>query len=363
MLKLLKDIPQKDLKNKRVLLRVDFNVPVGDDLIVDEKEDWRIKAALPTIKYLFDSRAKIIILTHLGRPNGRAVESLRLGPAQDKLTELLGMSIKRMPDCIGREVKEAIAEMEEGEILMLENLRFHKEEEKNDKKFAGKLAELGDIYVNDAFGVSHRTHASTAAITEFLPSYAGFLLQKEIDVLEKILEKPDRPAIAIIGGKKTETKLPVINILSGVCDYVLAGGAIANQIINTPISKEVAPNVILPVNCVIKKGDCLDIGDDSVKEFSKFIRNARMIVWNGPMGEFEKPEFAEGTKGVIEAIEAAYSNGAKVIIGGGETILALQKFAPSFFGRNERMHISTGGGAMLEFLAGKKLPGIEALSN
>ncbi len=362
-MKLLKDIPQKDLKNKRVLLRVDFNVPVGDDLIVDEKEDWRIKAALPTIKYLLDSRAKIIILTHLGRPNGGVVDSLRLGPVQDKLTELLDISVKRMPDCVGLEVKEAIAEMEEGEILMLENLRFHKEEEKNDKKFAGKLAELGDIYVNDAFGVSHRTHASTVAITEFLPSYAGFLLQKEIDVLEKFLEKPDRPAIAIIGGKKTETKLPVINILTEACDYVLVGGAIANQIINTPISKEVAPNVILPVNCMIKKRDCLDIGDDSVKEFSKFIRNARMIVWNGPMGEFEKPEFAEGTKGVIEAIEAAYSNGAKVIIGGGETILALQKFAPSFFRRNERMHISTGGGAMLEFLAGKKLPGIEALKS
>lgn len=370
-MRFLKDIPQKDLENKRVLLRVDFNVPVGDDLVVDEKEDWRIKAALPTIKYLLDSRAKIMILTHLGRPNGRVVESLRLGPVQDKLTELLDISVKRMPDCIGPEVKEAIAEMEEGEILMLENLRFHKEEEKNDKKFAGKLAELGDIYVNDAFGVSHRTHASTVAITEFLPSYAGFLLQKEIDVLEKILEKPDRPAIAIIGGKKTETKLPVINILTEVCDYVLTGGAIANQIINTSISKEVAPNVILPVNCVIKKGNCLDIGDDSVKEFSKFIRNARTIIWNGPMGEFEKPEFAEGTKGVIEAIKAAYSNGAKVIIGGGETILALQKFALSFFGYDDgfdkltagRMHISTGGGAMLEFLAGEKLPGIEALNN
>ncbi|MBU3965648.1 phosphoglycerate kinase [Patescibacteria group bacterium] len=370
MFKTLKDIPQKDLKNKRVLLRADFNVPVGDDRIVDEKEDWRIKAVLPTIKYLIGARAKIIILTHLGRPNGRVEESLRLGPVQDKLTELLDMSVKKIPDCVGRKVKEAIAEMEEGEILMLENLRFHKEEEKNDKNFAGKLAELGDIYINDAFGVSHRAHASTVAITEFLPSYAGLLLQKEIDVLEKILEKSDRPAVALIGGKKTETKLPVINILTEACDYVLVGGAIANEIINTPISKEVAPNVILPINCVIKKGDCLDIGDDSVKEFSKFIRNARTIVWNGPMGEFEKPEFAEGTKGVIEAIDAAYSNGAKVIIGGGETILALQKFAPSFFGYSDgfdkltagRMHISTGGGAMLEFLAGEKLPGIEALN-
>lgn len=362
-MKFLKDIPREDLENKRVLLRVDFNVPVGDDQIVDEKEDWRIKAVLPTIKYLLGARAKIIILTHLGRPNGRVVESLRLGPVQDKLTELLDMSIKRTPDCVGAEVKQAIAETEKGEILMLENLRFHKEEEKNDNKFAGELAELGDIYVNDAFGVSHRAHASTAAITGFLPSYAGFLLQKEISVLKNILEKPDRPAVAIIGGEKTETKLPVINILTEVCDYVLTGGAIANEIITTPVAKEIAPNVILPINCVIKKGNCLDIGEDSVREFSKFIRNARTIIWNGPMGEFENPEFAKGTKGVIEAIEAAYSGRAKVIIGGGETILALQKFAPSFFGLNERMHISTGGGAMLEFLAGKKLPGIEALNN
>lgn len=360
-MKFLKDIPLKDLKNKRVLLRVDFNVPIGADGVVDEKEDWRIKAVLPTIKHLLRAKARIIILTHLGRPNGKVSEMLRIGPIQDKLTDLLGMSIKRMLDCVGPEVKRAVTETEEGEILMLENLRFHIEEEKNDKRFAKGLADMGDIYANDAFSVSHRRHASTVAITEFLPSYAGLLLEKEIDVLKNILEKPLRPAIAIIGGKKTETKLPVINILAEVCEYVLTGGAVANEIINTAASKKIAPNVILPVNCVTKKGNCLDIGEDSVKEFSKFIKSAKTIVWNGPMGEFEKPEFAEGTKGILRAIETAYSAGAKVIIGGGETILALQKFAPEFFNFSDRVHVSTGGGAMLEFLAGEKLPGIEAL--
>jgi len=228
-MKSLKEI--KDLKNKKVLLRVDFNVPIGKEGSVDKGEDWRIRATLPTIEYLIKKHAKIILLSHLGRPDGKVVEEFRLGPVQDRLSELLGLSVIKTPDCTGNVVRETVDEMKAGEIVLLENLRFHKEEEENDDNFAKELASLGDIYVNDAFSVSHRAHASVHAITRHLPSYAGLLLEKEIGILTDAINNPKRPATIIIGGAKAETKLPVIKYLMDKFDHILVGGVVANVIL------------------------------------------------------------------------------------------------------------------------------------
>jgi 3-phosphoglycerate kinase len=369
-IKTIKDISPERLKNKRVLLRADFNVPLDSSFRVGDKEDWRIRVVLPTIRYLLQQGAKIIILAHLGRPKGRVAENLRLGPIQDKLSELLDVSVNRTLDCVGENVAKAVSEMQEGEILMLENLRFHKEEEENDGEFSKKLASLGDIYVNDAFSDSHRAHASIAGITKFIPSYAGLLLEKELKMMEKGVN-PKRPAVAVIGGVKLETKLPIVEAFAKIYDYVLVGGMIANEILNTPIKNEIASNVILPQAANLEKQKYFDIGDGSVKEFAKFIEAAKFIVWNGPMGKFEDPDFEAGTKGIINAIRSAHKNGAEILIGGGETVYAVQKFAPELTDKEVngfdrltigKFNISTGGGAMLEFLAGKKLPGIAALS-
>lgn len=359
--KTIKDIPPERVKNKRVLLRADFNVPLDSNLRVCDKEDWRIRAALPTIKYLLKHGAKIIIMAHLGRPKGRVVENLRLGPIQDKLSELLNIFINRTLDSVGKNVEKAIAEMREGEILMLENLRFHREEEAGSGEFSEKLAKLGDIYINDAFSDSHRAHASIIGVPRFLPSYAGLLMEKELKIMETA-GNPKHPAMAIIGGAKLETKLPAVEALAKIYDYVLVGGIIANEILNTPFKNEIASNVVLPKAGNLEKQKYFDIGENTVEEFSKFIAIAKFIIWNGPMGRFEDPDFAEGTKGIIQAIKSALESGAKILIGGGETIYALQKFAPELMDKKiKNFHISTGGGAMLEFLAGKKLPGIEAL--
>lgn len=359
--KTVKDIPSERLKNRRVLLRADFNVPLDSNLKVGDKEDWRIKAALPTIKYLLERKAKIIIMAHLGRPKGRVKENLRLGPIQDKLSELLDVSINRTLGCVGENVERAISEMEEGEILMLENLRFHKEEEENDEDFSKKLAALGDIYVNDAFSDSHRAHSSIVGITKYLPSYGGLLLENELEMMKKGAN-PEHPAIAVIGGMKLETKLPAVRALAKIYDYVLVGGTIANEIINTPVKNAFASNIILPEAGELEKQRYFDIGESAVEDFSKFIKTAKFIVWNGPMGKFEDPDFEAGTKGIIKAIKSAHQNGAEVLIGGGETVYAVQKFAPELMDEKmKNFNISTGGGAMLEFLAGKKLPGIEAL--
>lgn len=363
------DFPSGDLSGKRVLLRLDLNLPIKKDGSVEQNGEWRIVAALPTVKYLIAQDAKVIILSHLGRPRGKVVETLRLSSVQKKLFEMLGVSANRIPDCLDKETEKAIAEMKNGEIMMLENLRFHAGEEKNDKEFARHLAALGDIYVNDAFGDSHREHASIVGITKFLPSYAGFLMEKEYESLEYAF-LPARPSVAIIGGAKLETKLPVVYALSKIYNYILVGGMIANEIINTSLSKTIDPNVILPINDGLAKQKYFDIGTNSVREFSVFIDKAKTIIWNGPMGKFEEDEFSEGTIGIIKAIKNAYKkNGVRIIIGGGETIAAIQRFAPEFFKYKDgfdklaagRMYISTGGGAMLEFLSGKKLPGIEAL--
>ncbi len=388
----------KKLKGKKVLLRTDFNVPIGNKGEIGENEDWRIRAVLPTIKYLIKNKAKIIILAHLGRPGGKAVESLKLGPVQDKLSELLDISVTRAPDCVGEATEKIIGEMSEGEVLMLENLRFHKEEEDNNAAFAKKLAGCGNIYINDAFGDAHRRHASITGITEFLPSYAGFLLEKEVAILEKAMNKPARPAIAIIGGAKIETKLPVISYLLPKFDNIIIGGAIANDILKIKgwqvgkslagdeIVKEIDriqildPKIAIPADLMVEgeiNGEKLsrisavakvgkneiiyDIGPQTAILYKKIILKAKTIIWNGPVGKFEDKLFEKGTLKIVQAIKEAYAKGAEVIVGGGETIYAIAEFAPEMLKKNGRIHISTGGGAMLEFLAGKKLPGIEAL--
>lgn len=361
-MKFLKSILPEDLKNKRVLLRADFNAPIGEDGIIGSSEDWRIKAVVPTIKYLLKRNTKIILLAHLGRPKGKVQENLRLDPIRDRLSELLNLSVRKTPDCIGEGVKNAIGEMEAGEILLLENLRFHREEEENNGNFSKKLARLGDIYINDAFSDCHRNHSSIVGIAKFLPSCAGLLLEREIRTMEKFY-KPKHPAIAIIGGAKIETKLPVIKALAKIYDHVLVGGAIANEIIKGSKKYIISSNAIIPDKEAILKEKGYDIGLKSVKKFAKFIKNAKIIIWNGPMGKFEDPNFEIGTKGTIAAIVLAHNNGAQVLIGGGETISAVQRFAPELMNKKiKNFNISTGGGAMLEFLAGKKLPGIEALN-
>lgn len=357
----LSDIPVKSLKNKRVLLRVDFNVPFGEDGVIDGSEDWRIRTVIPTIKYLLKQKTKLVLLAHLGRPKGKVREDLRLGPVQDRLSELLDLSVEKMPDCIGEAVEKAVGEMEIGEILLLENLRFYPGEEENNDDFAKKLASLGDIYVNDAFSDCHRSHASIVGITKFLPSYAGLLLEKEFQEMEKAV-RPDHPAIAIIGGAKIETKLPVVNTLAKIYDHVLVGGMIANEINEDPAHYNTGSNVVLPDEKCVLEEKGYDIGSCAAEEFAKFIENARSVVWNGPMGKFEEERYSAGTRGVVAAVKKAHSNGATILIGGGETINAVQKFAPELFDKKIKgFNISTGGGAMLEFLAGKGLPGIEVL--
>lgn len=377
----------EDLKGKRVLVRADFNVPLGDDGVVDENEAWRITAALPTIKYLVEKDAKVILMSHLGRPDGQVVEKYSLGPVQDRLSEMLGLSVTRTPDCIGEAVVGAVNDMQPGEIVLLENLRFHSEEEANDVEFAKELAKLGDVYVNEAFSCSHRAHASVEAITKLLPSYAGLGLEKEISALGKVIDNPARPATIIMGGLKAETKLPVINFLLDKFDNVLIGGVIANFLLEAKgiaIGKSVKddldiseakkidlsdPKIHIPSDVITdnpeKKnvdlsveqvGDfrILDIGENTLAEYKQIIKNSATIVWNGSVGLFEDEAYARGTREIAQAMA---ESSAETIIGGGDTILALANFGYL----DDIKHVSTGGGAMLEFLSGEKLPGIEAL--
>lgn len=377
----------EDLKGKRVLVRVDFNVPLGDDGVVDENEAWRITVSLPTIQFLLNSGAKIILMSHLGRPDGQVVEEFRLGPVQDRLSEMLDLSVTKTPDCIGELAEEAVNNMQEGEIVLLENLRFHAEEEANDMEFAKQLAALGDIYVNEAFSASHRAHASIEAITHLLPSYAGLGLEKEISVLSKVIASPARPATIIMGGLKAETKLPVINFLLDKFDNILIGGVIANFLleadgidIGTSVKDDLDineakkidlknPKIHIPVDVITDNPDqkevdlatekvgefrILDIGEKSLEQYKEIIKKSGTVVWNGSVGLFEKEEYARGTREIAKAMA---ESSAETIIGGGDTILALANFGYL----DDMKHISTGGGAMLEFLSGEKLPGIEAL--
>jgi len=362
----LKDI---NVANKRVLVRCDFDVPLDKDKVAD---DFRIRACLPTIKYLIKHKAKIILLAHLDRPGGRIDPALTLSPVQDKLTELLELSIFKTPDCVGEVVEEAVAGLQTGEILLLENLRFHPEEEENDLNFAKQLVKLGDIFVNEAFAVSHRTHASMVGIPRFLPSVAGLRLTQEVKILTQIISQPKRHLVVIIGGAKVLTKIKVIKNLSGLADSILLGGVAANvfmkvkgqEIGESKTDRETEEylkkidldwsKIYLPIDFLPNKNLILDIGLKTAKNFAEIISKSKTIIWNGPMGVAELEEFSSGTRKVAQAI--AESSGFS-LVGGGDTIAALNKF-----GFLEKMdHVSTGGGAMLEFLAGSKLPGIEAL--
>jgi phosphoglycerate kinase len=393
-----KGLSDFDPTGRRVLVRVDFNVPIKGGQIGDES---RIVAALPTIRYLLEKRARVILMSHLGRPKGGPDPSASLRPVASRLERLLRMPIAFAPDCVGPEAERLARELGEGQVLMLENLRFHPEEEKNDAAFAARLASLGEAYVNDAFGTAHRAHASTAGVPAILhPAVAGFLMQKEIDYLGRALDQPARPFVAILGGAKISGKIDVITALLGKVDRLLVGGAmmftfLRAQGIATGRSLveddrvEMARTVLaeaqrrkveirLPVDCLVSGSTdgsagarvtaCsaispedfgVDIGPATVREFGERLRDARTILWNGPMGIFEVPAFASGTLEIARALAAAGSRGAVTVAGGGDSAAAIEQA-----GLTEQFtHVSTGGGASLEFLEGKVLPGIAALDD
>ena len=380
-----------NFKDKRVLVRVDFNVPLGNDGRVDGKEDWRLEAALPTIRYLLDQKAKIILLAHLGRPKGKIVESLRLNPVAQRLEELLGQPVVKLDDCLGQEVEERIKNIQAGEIFLLENLRFQAGEKNNQSDFAQQLAKLGEIYVNDAFGTIHRAHASIVGLPQYLPKCPGLLLEKEIKALSKILLQPVHPLVVIIGGVKISTKIKVIKNFLEQADNLILGGALANTVIRAKglaIGKSVveeemvdevkkleltntkfhipvdvvasvdaqgqAPSRIALVGKTKEKEMILDIGPDTIQLFNRIISQAKMIVWNGPMGVFEVAKFASGSRAVAQTVA---QSSAFSVVGGGDSVTLLEQL--NLIDKID--HISTGGGAMLKFLAGEKLPGLEAL--
>ena len=382
-----------DVKGKRVLVRVDFNVPMDKNKNVTD--DTRIRAALPTIKYLKNQGAKVILVSHFGRPKGQVKEELRMDPIAQELADLLGEEIGKADDCIGPTAENEVRMMEDGEVLLLENVRFYPEEEKNNADFARKLASLADVYVNDAFGTAHRAHASTAGVAKFLPAAAGYLMQKEIEFMGKALENPDRPFVAIIGGAKVSDKIGVIENLLTKVDTLIIGGGMANTFIKAQgydigkslleedkvelakslinLAKEKGVNLLLPKDVVVadkfaadadhkvvsaneipSDWMALDIGPETSKEFAEALKNAQTVVWNGPMGVFEIDAFAKGTENVAKSLA---ESGAISIVGGGDSVAAVEKMGVA----NKMSHISTGGGASLEFLEGKELPGIVAL--
>lgn len=388
----LKDIT---VRGKRVFVRVDFNVPMDDHGNITN--DTRIRAALPTIHYLIDEGAKIILASHLGRPKGKPDPNYSLAPVAKRLGELLKGPVAMATDCIGPEVEKAAAQLQEGEVLLLENVRYHAEEEKNEPEFVKQLARLAEVYVNDAFGTAHRAHASTEGIAHHLPGVAGFLLQKEIESMGKALENPERPFVAIIGGAKVSDKIGVIENLLHKVDALIIGGGMANTFLKAQgyslgkslvegdklsLAQEIldrgrelqvdillpqdvvaakefkadAPYRVTPVREIAEDEMALDIGPESAGLFSARIQKARTIVWNGPMGVFEMEHFAKGTEKVAQAV--ALCPGL-TIVGGGDSVAAVEKM-----GVGEQMsHISTGGGASLKLLEGKTLPGIAALQN
>ncbi|MFA5339184.1 MAG: phosphoglycerate kinase [Candidatus Omnitrophota bacterium] len=401
-------IKDLDLKGKRVLMRVDFNVPLDDKLNITD--DTRIRATLPTIKYALDKGAKLILMSHLGRPDGKVIAKYSLAPCAAKLSQLLGKPVKMAKDCIGPEVKAMEDAMKPGECILLENLRFHAEEEANDANFAKELASLGDVFVNDAFGTAHRAHASTEGVTKYLKSAAGFLLEKEIEYLEDKVMHPAKPFVTILGGAKVSDKIGVIENLLDKADSILIGGGmaytfyaaqgksigaskvekdkidIAKSLLEKAKQKKV--NIVLPVdNIIADKFDAnantkvvgdqipdgwmgLDVGPKTVEAFKNVLKSAKTIVWNGPLGVFEMDKFAKGTEEVAKYIACLSSGsssccsccgGGKVIsiIGGGDTAAAIAKFKLE----DKMTHISTGGGASLEYLEGKVLPGIKALTD
>jgi 3-phosphoglycerate kinase len=349
MFKTLKDF---SVAGKRILVRCDFNVPIDESGNI--LDDFRIRQALPTLQYLVDSKAKIILMSHLGEPEGKVVPELKLDKVAEKLAEYLKFPIGKEDDCIGPDVENESNKLPAGSVLLLENLRFHKEETDNDADFAKKLSYIGDIYVNDAFGVCHRDQASVTGVPKFLPYCAGFLLEKEIESLDKIMKYPEKPMVAIIGGTKVETKAKFIDNISKIADYVIVSGLIAKEVAEGPkgypIKFQYPEKIIIPAGQL----DALDINDESIKIFQEKIMQAKTILWNGPFGKFEDEKYAKGTLAIAKAI---IDSGAYSVVGGGETVEFLNKHGII----DKFSHVSTGGGAMLSYLAGDKLPGLEAL--
>ncbi len=389
-----KTIADVNVQGQRVLIRVDFNVPMQDGVITDDK---RIRAALPTIKHVVEQGGKVILMSHFGRPKGKVNEDLRLDPIAKRLGELLGQSVQKIDDCIGPEVEKAVDALKAGEVLVLENVRFYAEEEKNDPEFAKTLAALGDIYVNDAFGTAHRAHASTTGVADYLPAVSGFLMEKELEFLGGALDEPKRPFVAILGGAKVKDKIGVIESLLNKADTLIIGGGMAytffkaqgyeigNSLLDPERldfcrdimvkAKEKGVKLLLPVDIVVGKErtadtehkvvnveaipagwEGLDMGPKTTALFSEVVKTAGTVVWNGPMGVFELEAFAAGTEGVAKALA---DSSAVSIIGGGDSAAAVEQMGLA----DKMTHVSTGGGASLEFLEGRVLPGVAALND
>lgn len=386
-----KTIRDIDVQGKRVLVRVDYNVPISEGRITDDR---RIRATVPTIQYLLDHGAAVILMSHLGRPKKPSPE-FRLDLVAQRLSEILGIPVRKLDDCIGPEVEEAVKGMKPGEVILLENLRFHPEEEANDPEFARKLASLADFYVNDAFATAHRAHASTEGVAHYLPAVAGFLMEKEIRFLNLLLSDPEKPFVAILGGAKISDKIGVINNLLPKVDLLLIGGGMANTFFKASgygvgdslvedealgLARELlqkgGDKILLPVDVVIaervasdapvkvvKPGEVpegwriLDVGPETVELFKGKLRQARTIFWNGPLGVFEVEPFSKGTFAIAQAL--AELEDVTTVVGGGDSAAAVEAAGVA----EKITHVSTGGGASLEFLEGKELPGVAILEN
>jgi phosphoglycerate kinase len=386
-----KTVRDIDLKGKRVLMRVDFNVPMADGKVTDDK---RIRAALPTIKYVLEQGASLLLMSHLGRPKGGFDPEFSLKAAAEVLAGLLGIPVKMAPDCVGPEVEAMAKAIKPGEVIMLENTRFHPEEEKNDMALAKKMAALGDVFVNDAFGSAHRAHSSTEGVAHFLPAVSGFLMEKELEYLGRAIANPEHPYVAILGGAKISDKILVVSTLLSKCDKLIIGGGMANTFLAAKglnmqdslveagsidtakaILAKSGQAIVLPVDAVIadkfeaeansKVVDVdkipagwrmMDVGPKTLELYKETLKGAKLIVWNGPVGVFEMPKFAEGTFALAKLLA---ESGAITVIGGGDSASAVKKAGVA----KQMTFVSTGGGASLEFLEGKELPGVAALMN
>ena len=384
-----------DPQGKRVLVRVDFNVPIEDGKV---KDDSRIRASLPTIRYLLEHGAAVILMSHLGRPKGKVVESARLRPVAQWLSNLLRMPVPITGDPLGIGTRDAVARLKPGQVLMLENLRFHAEEEANDDEYARALDSYADVYVNDAFGSAHRAHASTVGVTKYLPAYAGLLMESEIEALSSLLEKVEHPFAAVIGGAKVSGKLGVLHNMLDKVDSFLIGGGMANTFLvaqgytvgksllerdlvedagkilklaekrgvefllptDVVVAKEVtrgAEHKVVPVNKIPNSWSVVDIGPQTTEAFKEGLNPARTVFWNGPLGVFEVPTFGDGTRAIARHLAARAEDGVAVVVGGGDSVAALEELGLA----GKMTHVSTGGGASLEFMEGRELPGVAVL--